>query len=119
MANDGLVGRYRRTAVGPRVSLTDKCKLRFRYCTPAERLDWLPGPQPFGGDWTRLTADGQVRSRLFSRAESDLRTALRAGFDDEEIADQRLAAIAGKLPGQAINDPSFSQPARPMSAIGG
>jgi cyclic pyranopterin phosphate synthase len=77
--------------------------------------------RPFCGncDRTRLTADGQVRSCLFSRDESDLRAALRTGLTDLEIADRWRTAMAAKLPGHAINDPSFLQPSRPMSAIGG
>jgi GTP 3',8-cyclase len=77
--------------------------------------------RPFCGDCdrTRITADGQVRSCLFSRDESDLRAAMRSGRPDEEIADRWRTAMAVKLPGHAINDPSFLQPARPMSAIGG
>jgi cyclic pyranopterin phosphate synthase len=77
--------------------------------------------RPFCGDCdrTRLTADGQVRSCLFSRDESDLRGALRDGRSDDDIADRWRIAMAAKLPGHAINDPSFLQPSRPMSAIGG
>jgi cyclic pyranopterin phosphate synthase len=77
--------------------------------------------RPFCGDCdrVRLTADGQVRDCLFARTESDLRTALRAGADDEELADRWRRAMRGKLPGHGINDPSFLQPVRPMSAIGG
>ena len=77
--------------------------------------------RPFCGDCdrTRLTADGQLRSCLFSRDESDLRGALRDGRDDLEIAERWQIAMAAKLPGHAINDPSFLQPSRPMSAIGG
>jgi cyclic pyranopterin phosphate synthase len=77
--------------------------------------------RPFCGDCdrTRLTADGQVRSCLFSRDESDLRGAMRSGADDDEIARLWQAAMAAKAPGHAIDDPSFLQPARPMSAIGG
>jgi GTP 3',8-cyclase len=77
--------------------------------------------RPFCGDCdrTRLTADGQVRSCLFSRDESDLRAALRGGCTDAEIADRWRIAMSTKLPGHAINDPAFLQPARPMSAIGG
>ncbi|MET9272362.1 GTP 3',8-cyclase MoaA [Kribbella sp. NPDC003557] len=77
--------------------------------------------RPFCGDCdrVRLTADGQVRDCLFARTESDLRTALRAGADDAELADRWRRAMLGKLPGHGINDPSFLQPARPMSAIGG
>jgi cyclic pyranopterin phosphate synthase len=70
-------------------------------------------------DRTRLTADGQVRTCLFATKESDLRTPLRAGADDAELARLWRVAMAGKLPGHGINDPGFLQPARPMSAIGG
>ncbi len=70
-------------------------------------------------DRVRLTADGQVRNCLFARDESDLRTPLRAGASDAELADLFVAAVAPKLPGHGIDDPSFLQPDRPMSAIGG
>jgi GTP 3',8-cyclase len=77
--------------------------------------------RPFCGDCdrVRLTADGQVRNCLFAREESDLRGALRDGADDEEIADRWRVAMLGKRPGHGIDDVSFLQPARPMSAIGG
>ena len=77
--------------------------------------------QPFCGacDRVRLTADGQLRNCLFARTEQDLLTPLRGGASDEAIADQWVAAVAAKLPGHGINDPSFLQPDRPMSAIGG
>ena len=77
--------------------------------------------KPFCGacDRVRLTADGQIRNCLFARTESDLRTPLRVGDTDEELADLWVAAVAGKRPGHGIDDPSFLQPDRPMSAIGG
>jgi cyclic pyranopterin phosphate synthase len=77
--------------------------------------------RPFCGtcDRVRLTADGQIRNCLFARTESDLRTSLRTGAGDEEIAERWTRAVAGKLPGHGINDPGFLQPTRPMSAIGG
>ncbi|WP_017616726.1 GTP 3',8-cyclase MoaA, partial [Nocardiopsis gilva] len=77
--------------------------------------------RPFCGacDRVRLTADGQIRNCLFAREESDLRSLLRDGATDDEIADRWTAAVATKLPGHGINDPTFLQPARPMSAIGG
>jgi GTP 3',8-cyclase len=77
--------------------------------------------KPFCGscDRVRLTADGQIRNCLFARTESDLRTPLRTGASEEEIAALWVAAVAGKQPGHGINDPSFLQPDRPMSAIGG
>jgi cyclic pyranopterin phosphate synthase len=77
--------------------------------------------RPFCGDCdrVRLTADGQVRNCLFAREESDLRSPLRAGATDEEIAERWRAAMWTKRPGHGINDVTFLQPARPMSAIGG
>jgi cyclic pyranopterin phosphate synthase len=70
-------------------------------------------------DRTRLTADGQVRSCLFSREESDLRLLLRSGADDAAIEAAWRAAMWAKPAGHGINDPDFVQPDRPMSAIGG
>ncbi len=77
--------------------------------------------RPFCGDCdrVRLTADGQVRNCLFARDESDLRSALRAGAGDDEIADRWRTAMWTKRPGHGIDDASFLQPARSMSAIGG
>ena len=77
--------------------------------------------KPFCGacDRVRLTADGQIRNCLFATEESDLRGALRAGSDDAELARRWQQAVAGKRAGHGIDDPSFLQPDRPMSAIGG
>jgi molybdenum cofactor biosynthesis protein A len=70
-------------------------------------------------DRTRLTADGQIRSCLFSADETDLRGLLRSGADDDRIEAAWRAAMWSKPAGHGINDPSFIQPDRPMSAIGG
>ena len=77
--------------------------------------------QPFCGacDRTRLTADGQVRNCLFGQEETDLRGLLRGGAGDEAMAEAWRAAMWGKRAGHGIDDPTFLQPARPMSAIGG
>jgi cyclic pyranopterin phosphate synthase len=77
--------------------------------------------RPFCGacDRVRLTADGQIRNCLFAREESDLRAALRSGASDDDLAERWIASVAAKRPGHGIDDPSFLQPARPMSAIGG
>jgi Molybdenum cofactor biosynthesis enzyme len=77
--------------------------------------------RPFCGacDRVRLTADGQVRNCLFATEESDLRAAMRSGADDGELAERWIAAVWSKRAGHGIDDPSFLQPARPMSAIGG
>jgi cyclic pyranopterin phosphate synthase len=104
---------------------------RLRGAAPAETFVVDGGParvgviasvtRPFCGscDRVRLTADGQVRNCLFAREESDLRSLLRSGASDSEIASRWRAAVAVKLPGHGINDPTFLQPDRPMSAIGG
>ncbi|WP_369182895.1 GTP 3',8-cyclase MoaA [Streptomyces sp. Y1] len=102
-----------------------------RGAAPAERwlVDGGPGgvgviasvTRPFcrACDRTRLTADGQVRNCLFATGETDLRTALRSGADDAELAALWRAAMWGKKAGAGIDDPEFHQPDRPMSAIGG
>jgi cyclic pyranopterin phosphate synthase len=104
---------------------------RVRGAAPAETFLVDGGParvgviasvtRPFCGacDRVRLTADGQIRNCLFARSESDLRSLLRSGAADDEIAARWRAAVASKLPGHGINDPAFLQPDRPMSAIGG
>ncbi|TQJ31252.1 GTP 3',8-cyclase MoaA [Microbacterium sp. SLBN-146] len=109
---------------------------------PAERWQLDDGPHtvgviasvtaPFCGDCDRLrlTADGQLRNCLFSTTEYDLLPALRGpglaappasgeGARDAAIETMLRSCVLGKLPGHAINDPSFLQPARGMNAIGG
>ncbi|QSR31442.1 GTP 3',8-cyclase MoaA [Nocardioides sp. S5] len=102
-----------------------------RGSAPAELFDVDGGPatvgiiasvtRPFCGDCdrVRLTADGQVRNCLFAREESDLRTALRSDATDQEIAERWVIAMLGKRAGHGIDDVTFLQPDRPMSAIGG
>ena len=70
-------------------------------------------------DRVRLTADGQLRNCLFAREESDLRAPLRSGATDAELAARFHASIAAKRVGHGIDEPTFHQPDRPMSAIGG
>ncbi|WP_106815279.1 GTP 3',8-cyclase MoaA [Microbacterium timonense] len=85
---------------------------------------------PFCGDCDRLrlTADGQLRNCLFSTTEYDLLPILRGAGQphspgaevlDASIDGMLRSCVHGKLPGHAINDPSFLQPARGMNAIGG
>jgi GTP 3',8-cyclase len=105
--------------------------LEARGSAPAETFQIDGGPtrvgiigsvtRPFCGtcDRVRLTADGQVRNCLFAADETDLRTALRSGASDDQLAALWRTAVAAKLPGHGISDPGFLQPARPMSAIGG
>ena len=78
--------------------------------------------RPFCGacDRTRLTADGQIRTCLFARTETDLRALLRGGGvgrgDRRHAGGRRCGASS---PGHGIDEPGFLQPDRPMSAIGG
>lgn len=120
-------------ALNPVFSLTP---VETRGSAPAEEFLINGGPEtvgiiasvtrPFCGacDRLRLTADGQLRSCLFATKEMDLRDVLRStDLTDErkraEIVARFDKTVIGKLPGHGINDPSFIQPARPMSAIGG
>jgi GTP 3',8-cyclase len=92
---------------------------------------WAPGPwrvgiiasvtRPFCRDCDRLrlTADGQLRTCLFARHETDLRAPLRAGASDAELAQIIRTAVAGKQAGHGIDAAGFVQPDRSMSAIGG
>ncbi len=67
----------------------------------------------------RITADGQLRTCLFSLREHNLKALVRTGATDEEIADFIIAAVWKKEPGHKINQPDFVKPTRSMSAIGG
>lgn len=70
-------------------------------------------------DRTRLTAEGTVRSCLFSDDETDLREALRSGAGDDEIADLWRAAMWNKWAGHGVAAADFVPPQRSMGAIGG
>ena len=67
----------------------------------------------------RLTAEGNLRTCLFSHQETDLRLLLRGGATDEDIADVFLGAVRKKEEGHLINRPGFVRPERTMSQIGG
>ncbi|MCM6762637.1 GTP 3',8-cyclase MoaA [Rathayibacter sp. ZW T2_19] len=77
--------------------------------------------EPFCGDCrrTRLTAEGGVRSCLFSNEETDLLGPMRAGVDDHHVAQLWRGAMWAKPAGHEMNRVGFVQPERTMSAIGG
>ncbi|MGE4426338.1 MAG: GTP 3',8-cyclase MoaA [Solirubrobacteraceae bacterium] len=77
--------------------------------------------EPFCADCDRLrlTADGQLRTCLFSHEETDLRGALRGGATDEQLRTAIRRAVARKPWGHEMHRPGFRPPVRPMSAIGG
>jgi GTP 3',8-cyclase len=80
-----------------------------------------PVSEPFCGDCDRirLTADGKLRTCLFSLGETDLREPLRTGADDAELERIIRDAVWRKELKHHVNDPGFVQPVRSMSAIGG
>jgi cyclic pyranopterin phosphate synthase len=80
-----------------------------------------PVSEPFCSacDRIRLTADGQLRTCLFSRREWDLRTPLRADASDRELEALLRWAVAHKELKHKINDPGFARANRSMSQIGG
>ncbi len=80
-----------------------------------------PVSEPFCGDCNRIrvTAEGKLRTCLFSMTETDLRAPLRAGASDDELEAIVRAAVWEKELKHHVNDPGFVQPARTMSQIGG
>jgi cyclic pyranopterin phosphate synthase len=80
-----------------------------------------PVSEPFCADCNRirLTADGKLRTCLFSIGETDLRAPLRSGASDAELEEIVRAAVWRKELKHRIGEPGFRQPARTMSAIGG
>jgi GTP 3',8-cyclase len=80
-----------------------------------------PVTEPFCGACSRirLTADGQIRTCLFSLGEHNLRDLMRSGATRADIADFIISAVLKKEPGHRINESDFIQPERTMSCIGG
>ena len=80
-----------------------------------------PVSEPFCGDCDRirLTADGKLRTCLFSLGETDLREPLRTGATDADLEQIVRDAVWRKELKHRVNEPGFVQPVRPMSAIGG
>ncbi len=105
--------------------------LAVRGSAPAEEFHVDGGPAtvgvvasvtaPFCGDCdrVRLTADGQWRNCLFARDEVDLRRPLRDGAGDDVLVGLMQAGVRRKAAAHGIDEPTFRQPDRPMSAIGG
>lgn len=80
-----------------------------------------PVSEPFCGHCNRirLTADGKIRTCLFSIHEHDLKEPMRAGADDEELGARLREIVWQKEAGHRIGQPDFVQPERTMSCIGG
>ena len=93
-----------------------------RFADGRGRIGFInPVSEPFCGDCNRirLTAEGKLRTCLFSINETDLRGPLRAGASDAELERIVRDAVWRKELKHRVNEPGFVQPARSMSAIGG
>ena len=102
-----------------------------RGSAPADRWRYLDGrgevgviptvTKPFCGDCdrVRITAEGQFRTCLFATREFDLRSLLRNGSSDDELAAEIVRAVGTKWAGHAIGQVTFVRPQRSMSQIGG
>jgi cyclic pyranopterin phosphate synthase len=94
----------------------------YRFADGQGRIGFInPVSEPFCGDCDRirLTADGRLRTCLFSLNETDLRGPLRAGASDEELDAIIRDAVWRKELKHHVGEPGFIQPLRSMSAIGG
>lgn len=96
-------------------------RYRFADGAPGEVGIIAPVTEPFCGACSRvrLTADGQVRTCLFSKVEHSLRDVMRSGATRAELADYVCSVVLKKEPRHHINENFFEQPARTMSLIGG
>ena len=95
---------------------------RFRFVVGAGYIGFVnPVSEPFCSscDRIRLTADGQLRTCLFSRREWDLKTPLRGGATDDELVAELRRAVHHKELKHRINEPGFVRATRSMSQIGG
>jgi cyclic pyranopterin phosphate synthase len=94
----------------------------YQFADGVGRIGFInPVSEPFCGDCNRIrvTADGQLRTCLFSLRETDLRGVLRDGASDDELETAIRDAVWRKELKHHVGDPGFVQPARSMSAIGG
>ena len=96
-------------------------KYKFADGAPGEIGLIAPVTQPFCGHCSRirLTADGKVRTCLFSKDDHDLRALLRNGATDADIEERIRAIVIEKEAGHRINEPGFQPPSRTMVFIGG
>jgi cyclic pyranopterin phosphate synthase len=96
--------------------------LRYRFRDGQGEIGMVaPVSIPFCGQCSRirLTADGKLRTCLFSLEEYDVAALLRGGAGDSAIEGLIRSAVGQKEPGHRINEPDFVQPSRTMVYIGG
>ncbi len=94
----------------------------WRFADGRGRLQFVSSvTEPFCAacDRLRVTADGQLRTCLFAEHETDLRTPLRSGAGDQDIAELIVEAVSAKPAGHSIGREGWAYSGRPMSRIGG
>jgi cyclic pyranopterin phosphate synthase len=94
----------------------------YRFADGAGKIGFInPVSEPFCGDCNRIriTADGRLRTCLFSLNETDLRAVMRSGADDRALEQTIRDAVWRKELKHRVGEAGFIQPARTMSAIGG
>lgn len=115
-----IAGRWPLVALPP--SRPSSTATRWAFSDGAGEMEFVSSvTEPFCAscDRLRLTADGQLRTCLFAEQETDLRTPLRAGAAEAEIAEIVLGAVKAKGAGHRMADPRWTYAGRPMSLIGG
>jgi GTP 3',8-cyclase len=96
-------------------------KYRFADGAPGEIGLIASVTQPFCGFCSRIrvTADGKLRTCLFSKEDHDLRFLLRDGASDDDLVTYIRSVVNEKEEGHRINEPGFVPPSRTMVFIGG
>lgn len=118
---DRISARFPLVAIDVARGSETSTRYRFADGAPGEIGIIAPVTEPFCGACSRirLTADGQIRTCLFSTVEHSLRDVLRDGASRQEIIDFIESVVMKKEPRHFINDPGFVSPSRSMSFIGG
>ncbi|MDQ3677456.1 MAG: GTP 3',8-cyclase MoaA [Actinomycetota bacterium] len=94
----------------------------YRFADGQGKIGFInPLSEPFCGDCDRIrvTAEGRLRTCLFSLHETDLRTPMRTGASDDELRETIRDAVWRKELKHRVNEPGYRQPERSMSQIGG
>jgi cyclic pyranopterin phosphate synthase len=127
-ADDVLTGEEIRAAIEevfplvPEPRSPSSTARTYRFADGRGRIGFInPVSEPFCADCNRIrvTADGQLRTCLFSIRETDLRAVLRGGADDDELETVIRDAVWRKELKHHVGEAGFVQPPRTMSAIGG
>ena len=116
-----IAERHRLVPLPSRAAAETAARYAFAAGGEAEIGIIAPVTAPFCGrcNRVRVTADGKLRTCLFSTVEHDLMAGLRGGWSDEALTRRIIDIVHHKEPGHRINEPGFEVPSRTMSRIGG